>query len=206
MYFILLNQFVRFFLEPRYHKSRVFPCKLPSLISLCDMLHCTKTHQRPSVRWAKGSKPRWEQSLCTPEHCGLPHSLSCQNRRQEKEEHKSKDLHRLRNLRRFIPSPTTPTLRVALNDFLLPLYLSSMCFIPLFVVFSPVCVPFCHIRCAPAHPQLHLAALPFSSSSSFIPAHTLAKTAVCQLFWLQVMRFRPSICTKHLHLKRLCHM
>lgn len=77
-YFILLNQFVRFFLEPRYQKSRMFPCKLPSLISLFDMLHSTTTHQRPSVRWAKGSKPRWEQSLCTPEHRGLPHSLSCQ--------------------------------------------------------------------------------------------------------------------------------
>lgn len=77
-YFILLNQFVRFFSEPRYQKSRVFPCKLPSLISLSDMLHCTTTHQRPSMRWAKGSKPRWEQSLCTPEHRGLPHSLSCQ--------------------------------------------------------------------------------------------------------------------------------
>lgn len=43
---ILLNQFVRFFLEPRYQKSRVFPCKLPSLISLFDMLHCTTTHTR----------------------------------------------------------------------------------------------------------------------------------------------------------------
>lgn len=77
-HFILLNQFVSFFQEPPYQKSRVFPCKLPSLISLFDVLHCTKTHQRPSVRWAKGSKPRWEQSLCTPEHRGLPHSLSCQ--------------------------------------------------------------------------------------------------------------------------------
>lgn len=62
MYFILLNQFVRFFLEPRYQKSRVFPCKLPSLISLFDALHRNKTHQRPRVRWAKGSKPRWEHS------------------------------------------------------------------------------------------------------------------------------------------------
>lgn len=148
----------------------MFPCKLPSLISLCDMLHCTKTHQRLSVRWAKGSKPRWEQSLCTPEHCGLPHSLSCQNRRQGKEERKSKDLHRLRNRKRFMPSPATPTLRVTLNDLLLPLYLSSMRFIPRSACFLPVYLsvtfavhlhirsytsPPCHFLLLP-HPCAHI--------------------------------------------------
>lgn len=111
-------------LELRYQKSRVFPCKLPSLISLSDMLHCTTTHQRLCMRWAKGSKPRWEQSLCTPEHRGLPHSLSCQIEGRERGT-QSKDLHRLHNLRRFMPSPT-PTLRDSLNDFLLPLYLSRV--------------------------------------------------------------------------------
>lgn len=183
-YFILLNQFVRFFLETCYQKSRVFPCKLPSLISLSDMLHCTTTHQRPSVRWAKGSKPRWEQSLCTPEHRGLPHSLSCQTEGRKR-----------RNTSRKISTGS-----VIYDDLCraprLPHY-ESRSMISFFLFIFPPRVSF-HI--APAHPQLHPAALP-SSSSSLVPVHTLAKTAVCQLFWLQVMRFRSSICTKQLHLK-----
>ena len=174
-YFILLNQFVRFFLELRYQKSRVFPCKLPSLISLSDMLRCTTTHQRPSVRWAKGSKPRWEQSLCTPEHRGLPHSLSCQTEGRKR-----------RNTSRKISTgsviyddlcraPRLPLLRLPLNEF----PSSSLSFLPAFhstfCLFS-VCVPFCHVRCAPAHPQLHPTALPSSStSSSLVPARALAK-------------------------------
>lgn len=62
----------------------MFPCKLPSLIPLFDVLHCTTTHQRPKVRWAKGSKPRWEQRPRTPEHRGLSHSLSCQTDRRKR--------------------------------------------------------------------------------------------------------------------------
>jgi len=187
-YFILSNQFVRFFLELCSQTSRVFPCKLPSLISLSDMLHCTTTHQRPSVRWARGSKPRWEQSLCTPEHRGLPHSLSCQTQGRKR-----------RNTSRKISTGS-----VIYDDLCqaprLPHYKSSLLISFSLFIFSPrvsfsfppafcVCVPSCQIRCAPAHPQLHPATALPSSSVSLIAAHTLAKTAVCHLVWLAVMRF-----------------
>lgn len=174
-YFILLNQFVRFFLAPRYQKSRVFPCKLPSLISLSDVLHCTTTHQRPSVRWAKGSKPRWERRPCTPEHRGLPHSLSCQTEGRKRRNTSRKistgsviydDLCRAPRLPHYescwFPSSSL--------SFLLP------CFIPLSVCFPPV---YLSVMFA-----VHLHTPPSSSSSSLIPAHTLTKTAVCQLFRL----------------------
>lgn len=167
-YFILLNQFVRFFLEPRYQKSRVFPCKLPSLISLSDMLHCTTTHQRPSVRWAKGSKPRWEQSLCTPEHRGLPHSLSCQT-----EGRKRRNTSRKISTGSVIYDDLCRAPRLPLTSLAQWFPSSSLSFLPVFhstfCLFS-ICVPFCHVRCAPAHPQLHPAALP-SSSSSLVPTH-----------------------------------
>lgn len=170
-HFILLNQFVRFFLEPRYQKSRVFPCKLPSLISLFDMLHCTTTHQRPSVRWGKRFKAQMGAEPVYPWALWITSFTLMSNRRQEEEEHKSKDLHRLRNLRRFMLSPATPIYdsRSVISFFL---FISSPR-ISFHFLFS-VCVSFCHVRCAPAHPLLHPAALP-SSSSSLVPAHTLAK-------------------------------
>lgn len=176
-YFILLNQFVRFFLEPRYQKSRVFPCKLPSLISLSDVLHCTTTHQRLSVRWAKGSKPRWEQRLCTPEHRGLPHSLSFQTEGRKR-----------RNTSRKISTGS-----VIYDDLCraprLPHYESrSMISFFLFIFSPPVFhTTFClffrlctFLSCSPctctsfATPR-HFPAAPTSP-------HTLAKTAVFQLF------------------------
>lgn len=75
---ILSNPFVKFFLELQHQKSRVFPCKLPSLISLFDILHVPR-HTRDRV-WGeqKVQSPEGEQSPCTREHCGLSHSLSCQ--------------------------------------------------------------------------------------------------------------------------------
>lgn len=101
------------------------------------------------------------------------------NRSQEEEEHTSKDLHRLHNLPRFVPSPTTPTLQAFLAHFLLSLSLFWMCFILLSV--CSLCVPCCHTCTCTSS-----TALP---SFPLIPAHTLAKTAVCRLYWLDVMRF-----------------
>lgn len=178
-YFTLLNQFVTFFLEQWYQRSRVFPCKLPSLISLSDMLHYTTTHQRLSMRWAKGSKPRWEQSLCTPEQRGLPHSLSCQTESRKRRNTSRKistgsviynDLCQAPRLSHYESSSL-----ISFFLFIFSLHVSTFCLLS-------VCVPFCQIHCAPAHPQLpSTAALP-SSSLSLVPVHALAKTAVCQLF------------------------
>lgn len=116
------------------------------------------------------------------------------NRRQEEEEHKSKDLHRLRNLRRFMLSPATPTYdsRSVISFFL---FISSPRVS--FHSLPSVCVPFCHVRCAPAHPLPHPAALPSFAPppSSRTRAH-ISKTAVCQPFQLQVMRFKSYICNK----------
>ena len=145
-HFILLNQFVRFFSEPRCRKSRAFPCKLPSLISLSDTLDCATTHQRPSVRWAKGSKPEWEQSLCTLEHRGLPHSLSCQTEGRKR-----------RNTSRKI-STGSVIYRDLCRAPRLPHY-ESRSMISFFLFIFPPRVSF-HVAPAPAHPQLHPTALP----------------------------------------------
>lgn len=67
-HFILLNQFVSSFQEPPHQKrARVFPCKLPPLISLSDALH--QYQDTPETRaWGeqKVQKPRWEQQPCAP--------------------------------------------------------------------------------------------------------------------------------------------
>lgn len=177
MYFILLNQFVRFFLETRNQKRRVFPCKLPSLISLSDMLHYTTTHQRPSMRWAWGSKPGWGAEPVYPWAPWITSFTRMSNRRQGKEEHKSKDLHSLRNRRRFMPSPATPTYEPrSMISFFLFIFFSPLFHSP-FCQFSG-CVPFCHVRRAPAHPQLHPAAPPSSSSaSSLVPTKHVSKNS-----------------------------
>lgn len=162
------------------------------------MLHCTTTHQRLSVRWAKGSKPRWEQSLCPPEHRGLPHSLSCQTEGRKRRNTSQKistgsviydDLCRaprlpLTTLAQWFPSSSLS---------FLPVFHSTFC------LFS-VCVPFCRARSAPAHPRQHPAAtfllLPRTRAR-------ISKTAVCQLLRLQVTRFRSSVCEK-VRVKRKC--
>lgn len=117
------------------------------------------------------------------------------NRRQKEEEHKSKDLHKLRNLRRLTPRPATPTLRVSLSLWFPSSSLSFLllCFIRL-CLFS-VCVPFCHVRRAPAQhptPPPRRPAAPPPSSCSSIPTHTLAETSVFRL----KTRHRSSVCAQ----------
>lgn len=142
---ILLNQFVRFFLALRYQKSRVFPCKLPPLISLSDVLHCTTTHQRPEREVSKRFKAQMGAAPVYPWAPWITSFTLMSNRRQEEEEHKSKDLHRLRNLRRFMPSPATPTLRVSLISFFLFIF-SPPVFHTTFCLFFCLCT---FLSCSP---------------------------------------------------------
>lgn len=116
------------------------------------------------------------------------------NRSQEEEEHKSKDLHRLRNLPRFMPSPATPTFTTPAQWFPFFLFIFSprvsFHFLPVFCLctFLSRSLCTCTSSATPHRPAilLHLL-LPRTR------AH-ISKTAVCQLFRLQVIRCRSSIC------------
>ncbi len=147
------------------------------------MLDCTTTHQRPSVRWAKGSKPRWEQSLCTPEHRGLPHSLSCQI-----EGRKRRNTSRKISTGSVIYNDLCRAPRLPLTTLAQWLPSSSLSFLPLFHSTFCLCtflsrsLRTCTSTATPHRPAIFLL-LPRTL------AH-ISKTAVCQLFWLQVMRFR----------------
>lgn len=133
----------------------------------------------------KVQSPDGSSARVRPQPCALPHSLSCQTQGSKR-----------RNTSRFIPGPALP---VSLDDFLLPLYLFSS---RVSYHSVSICVPFCHVRRAPAR---HPAALPSSSLLFLYPAAHISekkKKLSDNYFNLWERRFRSSICAEQLLLQR----